>query len=78
MEIHAEVTFHIRPEHLHALKAKAREIDLDNVGEEDTPDIYTDGQALQVVWHNEPEWLHNHEVLLGWTIEKIDGAMVWP
>jgi thioredoxin-like negative regulator of GroEL len=77
-ELHAEVTFHIQEGAIDALKEKAREID--EAGD-DIPEEYTLAQALQVVWHLEPEWLHEH-LLAGWTLDRTaddDGTMrgVW-
>lgn len=77
----AEVTFHIDLGAIPALKQKAA--DIDEGGEEDpSPDDYTVAQAFTVVWHLEPEWIHEH-VLDGWTLDRaadVDGIMhdVWP
>lgn len=77
MEIYGEVSFHLKPDSVDALKAKAREVD-----EEEVDGEYTVAQALQVVWHLEPAWLHTH-ILDGWTLDKAtdeNGEMreVWP
>lgn len=76
-ELQAEVTFVLRDEKIEALKAKAAEIDDDYPPEGG----YNVTQALQVVWHREPEWLHDNHVLSGWTLDKSNegGTMrdVW-
>lgn len=80
-ELRCEVTFHFNDADVDELKAKAREVDLDvnGIEEADIPD-YTLPQALQVVWHMEPQWLHQ-KILHGWTLDKgvVDGVMrpVW-
>jgi hypothetical protein len=66
-EIHAEVTFMIDEGSVDALKAKAAELDEDALDEAEGE--YTLAQALQVVWHREPEWLHENG-LVGWTLDK--------
>lgn len=70
-EIHAEVTFYLKDgrDVLEKLTTKARQIDEDNGNLSDAPDEYTIPQALQVVWHNDPEWLHDN-VLDGWTLDR--------
>ena len=78
-EIGGEVTFHLKDGIEEQLFAKAAEVDMDNNGEAE--DKYTVAQALQVVWHLEPEWLHKN-VLLGWTLDKAtdeEGVMrrIW-
>lgn len=76
----AMVTFILKAGAEDDLKRKAREVDAENVDEEDMPAEYTIPQALQVVWCHEPEWLHAN-VLMGWTLDKYqseDGyRMVW-
>lgn len=78
-EIVAEVTFHIPDdaELINALHAQARKLDIDN--EVDPPDTYTLVQALQVVWHLDPHWLHDH-FLKGWILHKaaVVGAEMRP
>lgn len=75
MEIYGEVTFFVKAGTEDALQAKARELDDEEVDE------YTLVQALQVVWHQDPDWLHKH-VLEGWTLDKADDGdgmkQVWP
>ena len=69
-DIHAEVTFMVKAGVEDALLAKAKQVD-EEVGniEPDVPETYTMLQALQIVWHNEPEWLHQN-ILFGWTLDK--------
>jgi hypothetical protein len=80
-EIYAEVTFHVPDDKtkIDALNARAREIDEEEGN--DIPEEYALAQALQVVWHLDPEWLHRN-FLVGWTLDKAaddDGNMrlVW-
>lgn len=71
-EIYGEVTFYLKTSLDTApLMAKARELDEENngLGEVDLPEEYTLTQALQVVWHNDPQWLHDN-VLTGWTLNR--------
>jgi hypothetical protein len=80
MDVEAEVTFMVKDDQVDALMSKAREIDEVNQSPEDMPETYRVDQALQIVWHEEPEWLHKN-VLEGWTLDKamVDGSMrmVW-
>lgn len=77
-EIRAEVTFMLTDGSEQRLRKRAQLL-----GEEeyDTAEEYTLLQALQVVWHHDPEWLHAN-VLEGWVLERgaqPDGPMqeVW-
>lgn len=83
IEIHGEVTFFIKEEVVEQIKAKAFEIDESgDWGAVNIPEEYEIRQALQVVWHQDPEWLHRQ--LSGWTLDKAatvpDGTMreIWP
>lgn len=61
------VTFMLKDDAaLTALREKARQVDDETTGEHAVS--YTEKQALAVVWHNEPEWLHEH-ALRGWVVE---------
>ncbi len=76
-EIRAEVTFHLKDIKPEVLFSKAGELD----DQSDEVEEYTIAQALQVIWHNDPEWFHEN-VLDGWTMDKAsddDGYMrsVW-
>lgn len=76
-DVMAKVTFMFKHNSTEALMDKAAEID-----GEDAEDSYTIAQALQVVWHADPEWLHEN-VLAGWTLNETllprgDYAPVWP
>ena len=73
-DVRAQVTFMIREDRVEEMKEKARSLDEDNGF--DAPEDYTVAQALQVVWHNEPEWLHNGG-LIGWTLDKHSEAGGW-
>lgn len=68
-DVLAQVTFMVKAGTEEALIAKARALDLDQNGVDDDLD-YTIGQAIQIVWHLEPEWLHR-EVLEGWTMDRV-------
>lgn len=64
-EIYGEVTFMVKRDQIDALKVKARELD----DPANQVEVYTIQQALQVVWHQDPAWLHEH-VLIGWILDK--------
>jgi hypothetical protein len=76
--IRSEVAFHLadRPGVLDELRAKARQLDLDEAGilEEDLPTEYTAEQALQVVFHHAPDFLfgrpYEARILDGWVFER--------
>src|SRR4051812_13399832 len=80
----ALIDFMLKPKlDLALLEQKARELDSENCS--DQPETYTLVQMIQIIWHNEPEWLHEH-VLEGWVMEEAeaedegDGQMrpIWP
>jgi hypothetical protein len=80
--VSAEVTFYLRRDAVEALMAKAAVVDEENNGAAET--TYTLPQALQVVWHHDPEWLHRH-VLVGWTLDRAADywssepmRVIWP
>lgn len=67
VDIQAEVTFYVKDDSVPALLEKAAQVDRDENGQ--VEESYTVPQALQVVWHAEPEWLHTR-ALDGWTLDK--------
>lgn len=79
-ELHTEVTFHLKRDlDLAVLEAKARELDEEG---DLAPETYTLPQMVQVIWHQDPEWLHKN-ALIGWTLDRAaddEGAMqpIWP
>jgi hypothetical protein len=69
-----EVTFHVRLKDVDdvALQVKAAEIDEHNGNApEDYPLGYTFAQAFQIIWHEDPEWVHRH-MLCGWVLDRTD------
>jgi hypothetical protein len=83
VNVYGEVTLYVKRGTEDALKAKAKECDEDpSWGMCEVPeDGYTLEQALQVVWHADPEWLHKN-VLEGWTLDKAGvestPQSIWP
>lgn len=78
----AHVTFYVNDDDkldLDAVKAKALALDIENGTLPEEPDEnepypdYTLAQALQVIWHNDPAYFHEHCVH-GWTLDKIEDA----
>lgn len=67
-EVPLTVTLHVKDETVPALLAKAAQCDDESNGSHQS--TYTVEQALSVVWHNEPEWLHAN-VLTGWVAESV-------
>jgi len=68
-EIEGQVTFHVKDGTQGALMTKAAQVDAEYNGVDEAID-YTIAQALQVVWHLDPEWLHAN-VLEGWTLDRV-------
>lgn len=82
MEVEAQVRFIFKDGPIEQLFTRAAELDEEGAwGGVDIPETYTLAQALQIVWHQDPDWLHAN-VLMGWVMEKakVKGTWrdVWP